>query len=179
MAASRHHWMASPLMGGGVKVIHANTAHGGPGYQHHHLLPLALGRHSQIGQFLGSLAPVGFRLTDREGNCLWLPAQERLSWRTGAALHRGPHPRYTDVVASRVERIRRGSEGLPASQRDLAALRRLRRLQRTLTHILSGTGPRLVQLNRRDPLRLFDDYSQLDAAIGALHGVCLSVSDDG
>ncbi|QJQ33199.1 AHH domain-containing protein [Sphingomonas lacunae] len=149
------------------------------GYQHHHLLPLALARRAQIAQFLASLGPVGFRLTDRQANCLWLPAEERLAWRTGSALHRGPHPRYTEVVAARVERIRSGGQGLSASQRELLALRRLCRLQRVLAHILSGAGPRLVQLNRRDPLRLFQDYSQLDAAIGALHGVNLPVSADG
>lgn len=154
----------------GMDSLHVHWPDGGPGFQHHHLLPLALNRHGQIRQFLDGLSPDGFRLSHRATNCLWLPAQESLSWRTGAALHRGPHPRYSDVVAARVERIRLGSERLPQGLREASALRRLRRLQRALAHILSGAGPRLVQLNRRDPLRLFDDYSQLDAAISALHG---------
>lgn len=140
----------------------------GSGYQQHHLLPLGLSRHRQISLFLESLGSGGFRLTDRTANCLWLPAEERVALRTGAAMHRGPHPHYSDVVAARIERIRVSNQYLPIHRRDEAALRRLRRLQRALAHILAGSGPRLVQLNRRDPLRLFRDYSQLDAAIAAL-----------
>lgn len=34
-----------------------------------------------------------------------------------------------------------------------------------MARMLSGPGPRLLQLNRRDPLRAFGDYSYLDAAI--------------
>lgn len=140
----------------------------GSAYQQHHLLPLGLRRHRQISQFLEALGPRGFQLRDRKSNCLWLPAEERAALHTGAAMHRGPHPHYSDVVAARIERIRVGSQRMPAHRRDDAALRRLRRLQRALAHILSGTGPRLLHLNRRDPLRLFRDYSQLDAAIASL-----------
>lgn len=146
------------------------------GYQHHHILPLALGRHAQIARFLDDLAAQGFRLTDRQTNCLWLPAKEALAWSSGAALHRGPHPHYTDVVASRIDRIRQRRLTQINSEGDAVTLHRLRRLQRALAHVLAGTGPRLVQLNRRDPLHLFSDYSQLDAAISALDLTALDLT---
>lgn len=135
------------------------------GYQHHHLIPLALARRSQFEIFFAALAQHGFRISDRHSNCLWLPSQEALAWHSGAAMNRGPHPRYSDVVASRVDRIRLSSASL--ASRDLAhnALPRMERLQRTLAKVLTGSGPRLIQLNRRDPLHLFADYGVLDAAI--------------
>jgi hypothetical protein len=46
-------------------------------------------------------------------------------------------------------------------------LLRLARLQRALASILAGSAPRLILLNRRDPMRLFADYDALDAAIDA------------
>jgi hypothetical protein len=55
------------------------------------------------------------------------------------------------------------------SQRDhigaRQAARRLIRLQRALAAILAGDAPRLILLNRRDPMHLFADYGALDAAI--------------
>jgi hypothetical protein len=179
VATGHNHWVATQLMPRGRDSPHVNRPSARPGFQHHHLLPLALNRRAQIRQFLETLHNNGFRLTDRQTNCLWLPAQESLSWRTGAALHRGPHPRYSDVVIARIDRIRIGSLRLPPGLSEAMAVRRLRRLQRALAYILSGAGPRLVQLNRRDPLRLFEDYSQLDAAISVLHGEDAQLSDDG
>ena len=83
-------------------------------------------------------------------------------------MHRGPHPHYTAVVTARVERIRalhyRDSRTTPD------AVTRLNRLQHSLRAVLSGSAPRLIQLNRRDPMRLFADYSTLDAAIEELSG---------
>lgn len=151
----------------------------GPSYQHHHVLPLALHRRGQIGSFLRGLGAVGFRIEDARSNCLWLPAQEALAWHSGAALHRGPHPRYTDFVASRVERIRVRSAGSAGSDADdaRAAVARLVRLQRALARALIGDGPRLVPLNRRDPMRLFDDYSYLDSAIAGLEALAMAERD--
>ncbi len=135
------------------------------GFQHHHLLPLSLLHRQQIAAFLEQLKPHGLDLTDRSANCLWLPAHEILSLRLGQALHRGPHPHYTDVVAGRVERIRaRWVDGQPPPRPDQAVVRMLR-LQRVMARILSGRGPRMLQFNRRDPMRCFNDYSYLDAAI--------------
>lgn len=129
------------------------------GWQCHHLLPLSLGRRPQIGDFLTSLAPHGLSLTDRTHNCLLLPSQEQLAVASGLALHRGPHPRYTDVLAARIDAERQRRLPAPVSAMRLA------RLQRVMVRVLAGRGPRLFLLNRRDPMRLFADYGALDAAI--------------
>lgn len=135
-------------------------------YQRHHLIPVAVGRCSQIGRFLAGLHLAGFHIEDSATNLIALPCDEATAARCGAALHRGPHPHYTAVVAGRVERIR----ALHYRQRREAsdAVARLHRLQRALRAVLAGSAPRLIQLNRRDPMRLFADYSTLDAAIDAM-----------
>ena len=134
-----------------------------PGFQHHHILPVSLLNRPQIGGFLGELRGHGFTLADRQRNCLWLPSVEAIALVNGHALHRGPHPHYTDVVAARVERLRgragRGDLDQPAT------IARLARLQNAMTRVLTGHGPRLLTLNRHDPLRLFADYAALDDAI--------------
>ncbi|MEQ1510323.1 MAG: AHH domain-containing protein [Sphingopyxis sp.] len=130
-----------------------------PRFQHHHLLPLSLARRSQIGDFLQRMEPFGLRLADRSSNCQWLPANEETAFATGQALHRGPHPQYTNVVAARIERIRqRGGN-------NQCAAARLLKLQQVLARLLAGRGPRLMVLNRRDPMRCFADYSYLDDAL--------------
>lgn len=134
-------------------------------WQLHHLLPRSLLSRGQIGRFLTGLGICGFHLEDRDSNLLALPGDEPTAAASGAALHRGPHPRYTDIVDARVERIRclHQREHIGARQ----AARRLARLQRALSAILSGHAPRIILLNRRDPMRLFADYDALDAAIDA------------
>jgi hypothetical protein len=107
----------------------------------------------------------GFSIHD-DSNMLHLPADENLAWLMGAALHRGPHPAYTDVVAARLERIR--TTGGSGREARAARLQRIRRLQRALTRILYGDAPRLLWLNRRDPLHFFSDYSAIDNAIGGI-----------
>lgn len=130
-------------------------------------MPLSLLKRPQIGDFLLQMEEHGLSLRDRRRNCLWLPANESLSLATGHALHRGPHPHYTDVVAGRVERIRQGWGG-PKDCDHAHYRNRLVRLQAVMTRILSGAGPRLLHLNRRDPMRAFADYGYLDDAITRL-----------
>lgn len=144
--------------------MHGPDAH--RSFQNHHLIPVAIGRRAQIGRFLTGLHIAGFHIEGRASNLILLPADEVTAARTGQVMHRGPHPHYTAVVAARVERIRalhyRDSRSAPD------AVARLHRLQRSLRAVLSGSAPRLLQLNRRDPMRLFADYSALDAAIDAI-----------
>lgn len=141
------------------------ASHPSGNWQRHHLLPRSLLARGQVGRFLTGLGICGFHLEDSETNLLALPADEATAITTGAALHRGPHPHYTRVVLSRVERVRalHQREHIGARQ----AARRLARLQRALCAVLSATAPRLILLNRRDPMRLFADYDALDAAIDA------------
>lgn len=135
-------------------------------FQQHHLIPVALGRRPQIGRFINGLHLAGFHIEDSATNLIALPADEDSAARCGATMHRGPHPHYTAVVAARVERIRalHHREGRTAGD----SVARLHRLQHCLRAVLSGSGPRLFQLNRRDPMRLFADYSTLDAAIDCI-----------
>jgi hypothetical protein len=137
-------------------------------FQHHHLIPQSIAAKPQIGPFLRGLHLAGFHVEDRRFNLLPLASDEATAVRLGIALHRGPHPRYTAVVLARVERIRALHH---RERRDgHYAAQRLRRLQRALAAVLAGSGPRLLQLNRRDPMRLFADYSALDAAIATITG---------
>ncbi|MEQ1688896.1 MAG: AHH domain-containing protein [Sphingopyxis sp.] len=133
-----------------------------PQFQDHHLLPLSLFHRRQIGAFLLDLEDYGFRLTSRADNVQRLPADEETAFALGQAMHRGPHPHYNDLVASRVERIRQNSD------HGARSAARLRQLQRTMTRVLTGHGPRLIQLNRRDPMRCFADYSYLDDALSRM-----------
>jgi hypothetical protein len=151
----------------GLKRAARNVPPGGGllAVQRHHLLPLGLRRVPGVGVFMSRLASSGFSLDDGHRNGLWLPATEDAAAALGMAMHRGPHPHYSAVVAERVERTAR-LHRLGAIV-DAQALARLDRLQAVLTRLLAGRGPRLVLLNTRDPLGLFSDYSYLDAAITA------------
>jgi hypothetical protein len=134
-------------------------------WQLHHLLPRSLLARGQIGRFVTGLGICGFHLEDRDTNLLALPANEATAAAAGTAMHRGPHPRYTAVVIARVERVRVLHQRSHIGARQAA--RRLARLQRALASILAGSAPRLILLNRRDPMRLFADYDAFDAAIDA------------
>ncbi len=87
---------------------------------------------------------------------------EHIAAERGLAMHRGPHPRYSAVLAERVERERQRRDAPPI------AAARIARLQRVMVRVLAGRGPRLLLLNQRDPMRLFSDYDALDAAISRM-----------
>lgn len=156
---------------GDIERMPGPAAHPALHYQQHHLIPVAIGRRPQIGRFLTGLHIAGFHIEDAASNLIALPADETTAARCGATMHRGPHPRYTAVVTARVERIRALHYRHRHEASDTVA--RLHRLQRALGAILAGSAPRLIQLNRRDPMRLFADYSALDAAIDACFGAGL------
>lgn len=138
------------------------------GYQQHHLLPRAILRQPDVRHLLDQITGIGGDRRAASCNCLWLPCDESIALTTGRALHRGPHPRYNDVVAARVDRVLARYGRSRDRTMLLIASVHLARLQACLTRILAGRGPRLIQLNRRDPLRAFADYSYLDAAISRL-----------
>ncbi len=98
-------------------------------------------------------------------NGLLLPANETASVATGMPLHRGPHPRYNEVVIARVGQIearwcvaRRGDADSALGE----ALMRLQLLQRALRRQLLAERRRVL-LNRKDPLGTGYDFSDLDA----------------
>jgi A nuclease family of the HNH/ENDO VII superfamily with conserved AHH len=134
-------------------------------YQRHHLIPASTARRPQIGRFLTGLHLSGFHIEDPARNFVILPSDELTAARCGQAMHRGPHPHYCSVVVARVERLRSLHYREQRTSADSAT--RLWRLQLALRAVLAGDAPRLMTLNRRDPMRLFADYSVLDAAISA------------
>lgn len=143
-----------------------------PGFQRHHLIPVAVVRRAQMAAMFEDLGGDGFDLNDFGCNGLQLPACERAALCSGHALHRGPHSAYNDVIAARVEMIR--SHFARTGDRRVArrtAIVRLRLLQDTMRRALTDRHGRAFWLNRRDPMRLFADRPYLDTAIDHLFGV--------
>ena len=140
-----------------------------PGFQRHHLIPLALTRRAQFAPLFAELENGGLRLRRFPENGLHLPACEVAAAALGHALHRGPHPAYTDVVAARLDAIRSSTIIARPSDR-WAAVDRIRTLQSALRRALTDRHGHHLWLNRRDPMRLFADRAYLDTAIDALFG---------
>lgn len=144
-----------------------------PGYQRHHLIPIALLGRGQIADMFGHLRSSGFALRQFDQNGLFLPACEWLAEQTGHALHRGPHGGYTDVVTARVDMIRatfdQASQVNPSDAATVAIMR-LRTLQAAMRRALTDRHGIGFWLNRRDPMKLFADRSYLDDAIDRIYG---------
>ena len=124
-----------------------------PGLQRHHLLPRQLLSQRCFGRMFATVGRVNVGFDDFRRNGLLLPATEAASVRSGMPLHRGPHPRYNEVVIARV--------GL------IEALMRLHLLQAALRRQLLAERRRVV-LNRRDPLGTGFDFAELDAMAESL-----------
>lgn len=137
------------------------------GFQRHHLIPIEIANRRQFAALFLALEGEGLRLGRFADNGLHLPACEAEAAALGHALHRGPHPAYTDVVAARIEAIR-GSARLVRPSDYWAAIDRIRTLQRALRRALTDRHGQHLWLNRRDPMRLFADRAYLDHAIDAM-----------
>jgi hypothetical protein len=161
------HWgHAHRLTGIAFRSVNARGNSGyNPGLQRHHLLPRQLLSQRCFGRMFAEvgLSRVGF--DDFRRNGLLLPSTESASVRSGMPLHRGPHPRYNEVVIARVGRIeaqwslvRRQDAGAALEE----ALLRLYVLQGALRRQLLAERRRFV-LNRNDPLGTGFDFTELDA----------------
>lgn len=146
------------------------TAGYDPGLQRHHLLPRQLLSQRCFGRMFADVGRVNVGFDDFRCNGLLLPATETASVRSGMPLHRGPHPRYNEVVIARVGRI----EASWADQRLhdpeaalVEALMRLHLLQAALRRQLLAERRRVV-LSRKDPLGTGFDFAELDAMAEAL-----------
>ncbi len=144
-----------------------------PGFQRHHLIPIALLHRAQMAAMFDALQVEGFALEHFGRNGVMLPACKPAALLSGHALHRGPHQGYSDVVASRVEQVRRHFSAhapvdLGSARR--TAVMRLRLLQDTTRRALTDRHGAGFWLNRRDPMRLFIDRPYLDDAIERLFG---------
>ncbi|MBA4748491.1 MAG: AHH domain-containing protein [Sphingopyxis sp.] len=139
------------------------------GFQRHHLVPLEIANRRQFAALFAALEGEGLRLGQFAHNGLHLPAREDVAAELGHALHRGPHPAYTDVVAARIEAIR-GSARLESPADHWAVINRIDTLQRALRRALTDRHGQHLWLNRRDPMRIFADRAYLDSAIDAMFG---------
>jgi hypothetical protein len=141
-----------------------------PGLQRHHLLPRQLLSQRCFGTMFASVGRARVGFDDFRRNGLLLPGTEQASIRTGMPLHRGPHPRYNEVVIARVGRIEAGWS-LARQQDEAAALAeallRLHLLQGALRRQLLAQRRRVL-LNRNDPVGTGFDFSELDAMAESL-----------
>lgn len=146
------------------------TAEYNPGLQRHHLLPCQLLSQRCFGRMFATVGRVNVGFDDFRRNGLLLPATEAASVRSGMPLHRGPHPRYNEVVIARVGLIeaRWADARLQDNEAALVeALMRLHLLQAALRRQLLAERRRVV-LNRRDPLGTGFDFAELDAMAESL-----------
>ncbi|MEO1921760.1 MAG: AHH domain-containing protein [Sphingomonadaceae bacterium] len=135
-----------------------------PAMQKHHLLPLALVTRGTFDRFFAAVDPGRLLFEDYRANGLLLPCREPQVLKLGLPLHRGPHPRYSEVVWQRVGQIERDwAKATDESSRSKAEHSRMRLLllQRGLRRQLVAPGRRM-RLNMRDPLGEGRDFTELD-----------------
>jgi hypothetical protein len=146
------------------------TAGYDPGLQRHHLLPRQLLSQRCFGRMFSEVGRVNVGFEDFRRNGLLLPATEAASVRSGMPLHRGPHPRYNEVVIARVGRIEASWADQRLHDNEAAlveALMRLHLLQAALRRQLLAERRRVV-LSRKDPLGTGFDFAELDAMAESL-----------
>lgn len=130
--------------------------------QLHHLIPLEVFRSGRFRSFFEIVGRNNFKINDFGTNGVMLPATERCAAIMKMPMHRGPHPRYSTIVAERVSAIARDMPVLePQLMQIHAGLTRLRLLQRALRTSLLNSKPAFC-LNKRDPRHLGVDFSQIE-----------------
>lgn len=135
-----------------------------PSMQKHHLLPLALLSSGSFDRFFAAVDPDRALFEDFRANGMLLPCRERHVLRLGLPLHRGPHPRYSEVVWQRVGQIERDwamRQSGTADETHRESRMRLLLLQRGLRRQLLAPRRRM-RLNFRDPLGAGRDFTELD-----------------
>ena len=136
-----------------------------PGLQRHHLLPRQLLSRNCFGAMFDAIGRSSVGFDDFRANGLLLPSTEAATIRTGMPLHRGPHRQYNELVIERVGRIEESwsaEHGKDTEQALSEALERLTVLQHALRRRLLSERNRIV-LNKKDPLGIGFDFSELDA----------------
>ena len=148
-----------------------------PGLQRHHILPRQLLGRPCFAPMLAHLGQERLGFDDFRMNGLLLPANDRTALAIGLPLHRGPHRTYNELVFERVGGIEAGwaVQRLRAPEVALQrALQDLEQLQHQLRRELLDQRNRL-RLNRRDPLGMGVDFTQLDAMADLLWPVTAPV----
>jgi hypothetical protein len=139
-------------------------------FQRHHLIPLQVATIADVISPLNEALPGGFDFDDFSKNGVLLPSDEKTAVETGHPLHRGPHPRYNELVIDRLILITRLSEQIKGKgQRAEFFGFRVRLLQQTLKQALIGRGLGRLRLNKRDPGPSSKAFSNLDASVDRLY----------
>lgn len=140
-----------------------------PGLQRHHLLPCQLLGRPAFAALASALGPETLGFHDFRRNGMLLPASEAAVLRIGLPMHRGPHPRYNEVVIERAGSIEAAwSRKRGRASADLDALMRFDLLQKALRRrLLDPRHWQKMPLNRRDPAL---DFSHLDRMAEMLWG---------
>lgn len=151
------------------KINRKNTDDYNPHYQRHHLIPLQVASIADVVTPLNRRISGGFDFDNFDKNGVLLPANEKMALQTGRSLHRGPHPRYNELVIDRLLLIIRLSDKIANSNQSQAFFRfRIDLLQLTLRRALIGSGLAKLRLNKRDPGPSSAAFRDLDACIDIL-----------
>lgn len=145
-----------------------------PNYQRHHLIPRQACSETDLQEVLKNMGEVGFHFEDFEKNGILLPCCEKEAWRTGRPLHRGPHPRYNEIVIERLVHISSLGERIDKiSERQNFFQFRFRILLVSLHKGLNCRRFRRISLNRRDPFRSSLSFDLIDSRIESMHSRAL------
>ena len=129
------------------------------GFHRHHIIPLEVVERPTFSVMFGHLRAIGFDPHDFGTNGMHLPCTEKMAIVFGLPMHRGSHPLYNAVVATRVAQI----VCLPVGD----AYSSMRLLQRVLRK-------NLRQGRTLQPLGLTDnaiDFRTLEMDAQMLHGL--------
>lgn len=138
------------------------------GWQNHHLIPVAVFASSSFTPALELLAPLGFDPFDFNTNGVRLPATELTALTSGLPLHRGPHPRYSDLVSCRFAAIVKPLLHCPGSRAAAyEAMERAHWLQRALFRALVSHSE-WATLNARDPMSRNVAFRELENETDAI-----------
>ena len=137
-------------------------------HQSHHIIPVGVFAGRAFAAHFDALSFHGFDARQFEHNGVFLPATEGAAIRSGLPLHRGPHRRYNELVAYRVDAIFRDFDRARCQSRArFDAVQRIDLLTSALRAVLRRTSPRM-SLNQRDPFHSSACFDDLDSACDAI-----------
>lgn len=139
-----------------------------PGLQRHHLLPRQLLARSAFSRMFYAVGTDRLGFHDFRRNGMLLPATDEDALRIGLPLHRGPHPRYNEMVLERAGAIEAAwSRSRGGRAAVVEAVMRFELLRRALRRRLLDPHRNAGTLNRQDPAL---DFTHLDRMADALWG---------
>lgn len=127
-------------------------------FQRHHIIPVEIFSGPAHNKLFLSVRHLGFSPHDFATNGILLPSSESAAVQCRMPLHRGPHPRYNEMVWEWVDRITKVTKCDQSGAARLAQIRILQHYLRTQLHI---SNP-LLCLNRRDPMRSNVNFDKLE-----------------